>query len=139
MTKIDLMNKPTAFLMTIGILLVVSLGCLGPSASDSQCEATVSAGGKTYSGKAKNEDQAGRNACNKYCLATDDKAKGMVEIWLASDKAKAFEKRMKRKPTPEDAVIEDKTILDYVTKDCSVKCKDEANNGNHTLKTECKQ
>ncbi len=121
------------------ILLVASLGCLGPSASDSQCEGIVKAGAKTYEGKAKNEDQAGLNACNKYCLVEDDEAKAMVEMWLASDKAKAFEKSMKRKATPEDAVIEDKTILDYVTKNCAVRCKSEANKGKHTLETSCKK
>lgn len=120
------------------ILLIGALGCLGPSASDSQCDGIVKAGGKTYNGKAKDEEQAGLNACNKYCVEEDDKAKAMIAIWLDSDTAKAFESRSKRKATMEDAVIEDKAILDYVTQSCAVRCKAEANRGQHTLETKCK-
>ncbi|MBK9164809.1 MAG: hypothetical protein IPM21_13060 [Acidobacteria bacterium] len=120
------------------ILLAVSLGCLGPSSSSTQCEGTVKVNGKTYTGQAKDEEQAGLNACNKYCLEEDERAKGMVQDWLASGAAAEFERKMKRKPTKEDAVIEDKAILDYVTKNCASKCKTEANKNRHTLETECK-
>jgi hypothetical protein len=123
----------------ISILLAISLGCLGPSASDSQCEGVVKAGDKTYEGAAKDETQAGLNACNKYCLVEDGEAEAMIAIWLDSGKAKAFEKKYKRKATKEDAVIEDKAILEYVTKSCAVRCKTEANKGNHTLETSCKK
>ncbi|NJM52508.1 MAG: hypothetical protein HC846_03385 [Blastocatellia bacterium] len=125
--------------LVITILLAVSLGCLGPSASSSQCEGVVKSNGKTYVGLAKDENQAGLNACNKFCAEEDDKAKGMINTWLGSDAAKEFEKKMKRKPTKEDAVIEDKTILDYVTLNCAVRCKTEANKGRHTLETACKK
>ena len=127
-------NLPIVLLLLLG----VSLGCLGPSASDSQCEGVVKLNGKTYVGQAKDENQAGLNACNKFCL-DDDEFNALYEIWLDSDKAKAFEKTYKRKPTKEDAAIEDKTILDYVTKNCAVKCKAEANKGKHTLETSCKK
>ena len=121
------------------LLLGVSLGCLGPGASDSQCEGVVKMNGKSYVGQAKDENQAGLNACNKFCLEEDDEFKAMYEIWLDSDKAKAFEKTYKRKPTKEDATIEDKTLLDYVTQNCAVRCKAEANKGKHTLETSCKK
>ena len=134
-TQNKIINLPIVLLLLLG----VSLGCLGPSASDSQCEGVVKSNGKTYVGAAKYEDQAGLNACNKFCLENDDEFKAMYEIWLDSDKAKAFEKTYKRKPTKEDATIEDKTILDYVTKNCAVRCKTEANKGKHTLETSCKK
>ena len=132
-------NKIVNLLTVLLILLCVSLGCLGPSASDSQCEGVVKLNDKTYIGKAQDENQAGLNACNKFCLENDDEFKAMYEIWLTSDKAKAFEKTYKRKPTKEDAAIEDKTILEYVTKNCAVRCKSEANKGKHRLETSCKK
>ncbi len=127
----------TSMPLALALLLAVSLGCLGPSASDSQCEGIVESNGQRFVGKAKDEAQAGLNACNKFCLDMDEKAKGMVRDWLASDAAKEFERKMKRKPTKEDAVIEDKRTLDYVTGTCAVRCKSEANRGKHTLKTSC--
>lgn len=135
MTRINsTVNLPFA----LAILLAVSLGCLGPSSSDSRCEGTVKIDGRTYTGQAKDEEQAGLNACNKFCAEEDDNAKGMISVWLASDAAKDFERKMKRKPTKEDAIIEDKRILDYVTNTCANKCKIEANKGKHTLATSCK-
>jgi hypothetical protein len=125
-------------LIVLAILLAVALGCLGPSSSSSRCEGTVKIEGRTYKGQAKDEEQAGLNACNKFCAEEDENAKGMISIWLASDAAKEFERKMKRKPTREDAIIEDKRILEYVTNTCANKCKIEANRGKHTLATSCK-
>ena len=59
---------------------------------------------------------------------------GLIQI-----RRKTFEKTYKRKPTKEDATIEDKTLLDYVTQNCAVRCKAEANKGKHTLETSCKK
>ncbi len=125
-------------LIVLAMLLAVSLGCLGPSSSSSRCEGTVKTEGRTYTGQAKDEEQAGLNACNKFCAEEDENAKGMINIWLASDAAREFERKMKRKPTREDAIIEDKRILEYVTNTCANKCKIEANRGKHTLATSCK-
>lgn len=121
------------------ILTFTSLGCLGPSASDSQCEGVVRSKGKTWIGAAKNEDQAQLNACNKFCIEEDAEFNAMYAIWLDSDKAKAFEQTYKRKPKKEDAAIEDNTILEYVTKNCAVRCRSEANKGKHTLESSCKK
>jgi hypothetical protein len=126
-------------ILVLTILLGVSLGCLGPSASDSQCEGVVKSNGKTYIGAAKYENQAGLNACNKFCLEEDKEFKTMYEDWLISDRAKALEKTYKRKLTKDEATIEDKRILEYVTKNCAVRCKAEANKGKHTLETSCKK
>lgn len=125
-------------LTVVGCLLLVSLGCLGPRASDSRCQGTVKIDGRSYTGASKTEDQAGLNACNKYCLDEDETAKGMVSDWLASDAAAEFEPKFKRKPTKEDAAIEDPATLEYVTKTCAVRCKTQANKGRHTLETSCK-
>ncbi|MBX3243015.1 MAG: hypothetical protein KF685_00920 [Acidobacteria bacterium] len=127
----------TNLLIVIMLLAIAALGCLGPGTNDSSCEGTVSVNGRTYEGKAKDEEQAGLNACNKFCLAEDDRAKAMVRDWLASEAAKEFERKFKRKPTNEDAVIEDKAILDHVTRNCAARCKAEANKGRHTLSTNC--
>lgn len=137
--KTMLLRQNAVNTFTIASLLVVlTLGCLGPSSSDSRCEGTVKVDGKTYTGKAKDQEQAGLNACNKFCLEEDEKAKSMVRDWLVSDAAKDFERKLKRKPTKEDAVIEDKATLDYVTLNCAARCKTEANKGRHTLETSCK-
>ncbi|MGE3468107.1 MAG: hypothetical protein AB7J13_14395 [Pyrinomonadaceae bacterium] len=125
-------------LVIMALLIGLTLGCLGPSASDSQCEGTVRSEGRTYTGKARDEEQAGLNACNKYCIEEDGEAKAMIAMWLESDEAKEFERKFKRKPTKEDATIESKTILDYVTQNCAVKCKAQANKGRHTLEASCK-
>lgn len=125
-------------LIVVGGLLLLTLGCLGPSASDSLCQGTVKIDGRSYTGASKTEEQAGLNACNKYCLDEDERAKGMVRDWLASDAAAEFERRFKRKPTKEDAAIEDPATLEYVTKTCAIRCKTQANKGRHSLETSCK-
>lgn len=120
------------------VLLGLSLGCLGPGADDSRCEGVVTHEGKTYVGKAKDEDRAALNACNKFCVETDKEFQAMYQIWLDSDEARAFEESRKRKPTREDAAIENEKLLDYVTRNCAVRCKNEANKGKHTLEASCK-
>jgi hypothetical protein len=132
------MEDPFSFLIACGAVVLITLGCLGPSASDSRCRGTVKVGSTSWIGEAKNEEQAGLNACNKYCLDEDEKAKGMIRDWLASDAAAEFERKFKRKPTKEDAAIEDKATLEYVTRTCAVRCKAEANKGRHSLETSCK-
>ena len=131
-TKINL-------LFIVLILLGVSLGCLGPSESDSQCEGTVKVGGESYTGAAKDEKQAGLNACNKFCLEKDSEFDAMYGIWLTSDKAKGLAKIKGHQLTKQEAIMEDGKLLDYVTLDCAVRCEKEANKGKHTLETSCKK
>lgn len=128
---------PGNLLLILLILLGVSLGCLGPSADDSKCEGVVKSDGQSFVGRAKDENQAGLNACNKFCLEKDSEFDAMYGIWLTSDQAKDLEKRKGRKPTKEDAIYEDKKLLDYVTKNCAVRCVKEANQSKHTLETKC--
>lgn len=121
------------------LLLGLTLGCLGPDGSDSRCEGVVKFEGKTYIGKAKDETQAGLNACNKFCLENDSEFDAMYGIWLRSDKAKDLEKIKGRKLTKEEAIMEDTRLLDYVTKNCAVRCVRESGKGKHTLGTSCKK
>ncbi len=130
------MNKLNC-LLSLSILLGLSLGCLGPGADSDRCTGIVKSDGKEYIGKSKTEDQAGLNACNKFCLE-DEEFEAMYGIWLDSDKAKALEKSRGRKVSKEDAIFEDKKLLDYVTKKCAVRCKSEANKGKHVLETKCR-
>ena len=124
-------------IFVLSILLGVSLGCLGPSADDYKCEGIVKSNGKTYVGGSKTEEQAGLNACNKFCLENDE-YEALYGIWLDSDKAKTLEKSRGKKISKEDAIYEDKNLMDFVTKTCAPKCKAEANKGKHTLETSCK-
>ena len=140
--KNDFVNKKDAkvnLLIALMILLGVSLGCLGPSASDSQCEGTVKIAGETFVGMAKDEKQAGLNACNKFCLKKDSEFDAMYGIWLTSDRVKGLEKINGRKLTKEEAIMEDGKLLDFVTLDCAVRCEKEANKGKHTLEKSCKK
>ncbi len=126
-------------LLAFAALLIVLLGCLGPSADSDRCTGTVKLDGKTYVGAAKDETQAGLNSCNKFCLEEDAEFEAMYAIWLQSENAKSLEKSHGKKVSKEDAVIEDKTLLDYVTQKCAKRCVKEANKGKHTLETGCRK
>lgn len=131
------MNKLN-LLLIISLLLVISLGCLG-GGSDAGCEGVVKFEGKTYTGKANDEKQAGLNGCNKFCLEHDPEFEAMYGIWLDSAAGKDAAAKMKHKPTKQEAIMEDKTLLDYVTLNCADRCVREANSGKHTLETSCKK
>jgi len=131
------MNKLNIF-AAMGLLLTVSLGCLGPGADESKCEGIVKSRGKEYVGKSKTEAQAGLNACNKFCL-DDEEFEAMYEIWTKSEKAKRLEESRGKKISKDEAVLADKKLLDYVTQNCAIRCRDEANEGHHTLETTCRE
>lgn len=123
--------------MILLILMLVSLGCLGPGKSDTQCEGIVTFNGREYVGKAKEEIQAGLNACNKYVLETDREFDARYGIWLTSDRAKGLAIKKGRQLTKQEAILEDKDLLDFLTLERAVACRKEANRGKHTLKTNC--
>jgi len=125
-------------LLVFPVLIAVTLGCLGGGASDN-CEGIVKAGGKTFVGKSGTEKQAGLNACNKFCLETDSEFDGMYQIWLDSARGKELTEKRKRKPTKEEAIFEDKRLLDYITKNCANRCVRDAGKGKHTLDVKCKK
>ena len=121
------------------VLLSLSLGCICSSNSGNNCVARVKANGKTFVGKAAKKGRADLNACNKFCLETDSEFDGMYQIWLDSASGRRLRKVKKRLPTKEEAIYEDKRLLDYVTKNCATRCVREANKGKHTLKSSCKK
>ena len=133
------MNKLNLALALLLLLIVVSLGCLGPSSADLRCEGVIEFDGRTFVGKAKDEKQAKLNACNKFCLETDAKFEGRYRIWLDSSAGKDLAERLKRKPTKFESTMEDEKLLDYVTKNCANKCVKEANSGKHKLEVSCKK
>lgn len=132
------MNKINLTLSML-LLLSVTLGCLGPSSAESRCEGKIEYDGKTIVGKAKDEKQAGLNACNRFCLETDSEFDGMYQIWLDSSDGKDLAETLKRKPTKFESTMEDNRLLDYVTKNCANKCVKEANQGKHKLEVSCKK
>ncbi len=119
------------------ILLGATLGCLGPGKDSAQCEGTVSYKGETFQGQAEDEQQAGLNACNKFCLENDSEFDGMYQIWLESPRAKELTEKKKRQPTKQEAIMEDSRLLDRVTKTCANNCVAAANKGEHTLAVKC--
>ena len=132
-------NTRINLLLILMIMLGVTLGCLGPSVADSQCEGTIKINDETFTGAAKVEEQAGLNACNKFCLEKDSEFDAMYGIWLTSDKAKGLAKIKRRQLTKFEATMEDGKLLDYVTENCAPRCVKEANKGKHTLETSCKK
>lgn len=132
-----LKRQANAFLV-FPVLVIVTLGCLGGSASDN-CEGILKADGKTFVGKSDKKEQAGLNACNKFCLETDSEFDGMYQIWLDSSEGKELAARQKRKPTKEEAIFENKRLLDHVTKTCANRCVRDAGKGQHTLVVKCEK
>ncbi len=138
-TQKSKMKNKINLVLIIGVMLGLSLGCLGPDGSDSRCEGVVEFDGKKYVGKAKDEKQAELNACNFYCVENDTDFDAMYRIWLDSDKAKSLAEKKGRELTKQESLMEDGKLLDYVTINCANRCVKEANNGKHTLKTSCKK
>ena len=137
--KLNLPTRHINTLLVFPILFAVSLGCLGPGSSSSNCEGVVRANGKTFKGMAEKEERAGLNACNKFCLETDSKFDGMYRIWLDSPAGKDVAERKKRKPTKQEALYESDRLMDYITKNCANRCYKDANKGRHTLEVKCKK
>lgn len=133
------LKKQINSMLVLLVLLFVSLGCLGPGSAVPNCEGIVKAGSKTFVGKADTENQAKLNACNKFCLETDSEFDGMYRIWLDSTRGKELAERRKRKPTKEEAIYDDKRLLDYVTKNCANRCVRDAGKGKHSLDVKCKK
>ena len=99
------------------ILLVLILGCSGGSVVDDACVGTVNYQGKTFEGKAKDADEAKRNACNMYCREADPEYETRYGIWLDSPKGKAA-----GSPSKQEAIFKDKDLMNYVTVTCANKC-----------------
>ena len=133
-----LKNRINSVLISL-TLLGVTLGCLGPSSSLKNCEGVIQDKGMTYIGTAAKKERAGLNACNKFCLQTDSEFDGRYRIWLNSSAGKNLAQRKNHTPTKEEAVLENRGLLDYLTKNCANRCYKEANKGKHTINIKCKK
>ncbi|MFM9904609.1 MAG: hypothetical protein ACKVQJ_08575 [Pyrinomonadaceae bacterium] len=98
------------------LILGVVLGC-GGGVSNDACISTVAYQGKTFEGKAKDADEAARNACNNYCRDADPEYEARYGIWLESPKGKAA-----GSPSKQEAIFKDKDLMSFVTETCSKKC-----------------
>jgi len=114
-------------------VLVLIVGISGCSKSSKKnCTGTLKHQEKTYVGKADNGANAGRFACNKYCLEADPQVETRYAIWVNSPKGKAA-----GSPAKQKAIYEDKELLDFVTINCAKRCLTDATAGKHRLKVEC--
>ena len=133
------LRKHSSSILGLLLILGTTLGCLGPGNKTYNCEGIVTTGGKTYRGLADSKKQAELNSCNKFCLENDSEFEGMYRVWLDSAAGKRLAERRKRKPTKEEAIMENKRLLDYITKNCANRCVREAGKGKHTLDVQCKK
>lgn len=137
--KVENVNGGATLVLVLLILLGVSLGCMGSGGGAEKCLGTVSHDDKTYKPElpADNKKQAELNACNLYCLETDKEFEGMYKVWLETPGARKIAERKKRTPTKQEALMDDKRLLDYVTLNCAKRCVEGANKGRHSLEVKC--
>ncbi len=102
-------------IIAICFVIAVGLGCAGTA--DDVCVGKVSFQGKTFEGKAKNADEAKRNACNSYCREADSEYDARYRIWLDSPKGKAA-----GSPSKQEAIFKDRDLMDFVTVTCANAC-----------------
>ena len=114
------------------LLVFMILGAFLVSCS-SECTGEITDGGKTYTAKAKNPEDAKRFTCNKYCLATDGKCDAMYNIWVNSPIGKAAGSPPKMK-----ALSKNKKLLDCVTIECADRCLADIKAGKLEARVNCK-
>jgi hypothetical protein len=103
---------------TIAITLLLSAGLACRSSSTGPtCLGEVTYEGKTFTGQGGNQQEAQRFACNNYCLDADPEFEAHYGIWLDSAAGRAA-----GRPPKKEAIYKDKELLDYLTKDCAMKC-----------------
>lgn len=110
--------------VSVAILLMIVLGCLGSSRT--KCTGELVVDGKTYNGVDDNEAEARRNTCAKYCIEGDPEMDAMFNIWydaLPAEKKKRVRKNEKGKW---DALYDSDAIKKYVEK-CEKRCLDSEN------------
>src|SRR5947209_19810351 len=116
--------------IAVALLLGALIGCRS-SSSGPTCTGEVTYEDKTYTGEAGNLEDAQRFACNKYCLEADPEFDAHYHIWLDSRSGKAA-----GSPTKKESIYKDKDLMDYLTKDCAMKCVAKVKEG--TLKGQVK-
>jgi hypothetical protein len=117
-------------LLALMFVIFVLLACR--SGSSSECTATLTYEGKSFTGAAKSKEEATRNACNHYCREADPGYEAMYRIWLDSPEGKAA-----GRPSKKEAIFKDEKLMDYVTVTCANKCLDNIKDGKNKVETKC--
>lgn len=113
----ELFAKLSGSLLAALLLLSAALACRSSSSSEANCTGEVTYQGTTFTGQGKNSEEAQQFACNKYCLEADPEFDAHYGIWLESPKGQAA-----GRPPKKEAIYKDKNLMDYLTKDCAMKC-----------------
>lgn len=112
------------------VLLAAVLACSSGSAQ--KCTATLSYESREFVGEDTSTEKATRNACNKYCREADPEYEAMYGVWLDSPAGKAA-----GRPSKEEAIFKDKTLMDYVTVTCANECLAKIRDGKAKAETKC--
>ena len=110
------MKNRCSSLLALVLMLGVVLACRS-SSSEANCTGEVTYEGRTFTGEAKNADDAQKFACNKYCLEADPEFDAHYGIWLESSKGEAA-----GRPAKKEAIYKDKDLMNYLTNDCATRC-----------------
>lgn len=121
----------TTIIFMLLLIFVFTLSCkLG--GSNQSCTGKLTYDGQTFTGAGSNEDEAKRNACNKYCIEADLEFDARYRVWLDSAKGQRA-----GRPSKKESIYKDKDLLDYVTVTCSKKCVENADRGKYKLEASC--
>ena len=101
-----------AVILILGVVMACRSSSSGPT-----CAGEVTYEGRTFTGQAGNVQDAQRFACNNYCLDADPEFDAHYRIWLDSASGEAA-----GRPPKKESIYKDKELLDYLTRDCALKC-----------------
>lgn len=121
--------NPLNLLFVLAVLVVVGLSC-GP-AGQKMCVGEVTVDGLTFQGKDRDETQARKNTCSKYCIEGDKGFDRMYREWLRSPEAKKASGTDKW-----SAMALDKKLGEY-TRQCEDDCIKKHNDGSQKIAVKC--
>lgn len=124
--------SPTGVSFSLSLLLLLTAILACSSGSAQKCTATLSYESRTFVGEDTSTEKATRNACNKYCREADPGYEAMYGVWLDSPAGKAA-----GRPSKEEAIFKDKTLMDYVTVTCANECLAKIRDGKAKAETKC--
>lgn len=102
------------------------------SGSGQPCKATLTYGGRTFTGEDASSEKAQRNACNNYCRTADPGYEAVYQAWLDSPAG-----RDAGRPSKEEAIFKDKKLMEYVTVFCANECLGKIKDGKAKVETKC--
>ena len=115
--------------LALVLLFAVVLACR--SGAKSECTATLTYQGQTYTGVG-DKEKAVSFACNKYCRDDDPEYDAMYRIWLNSSEGRAA-----GQPSKEEAIYKSKRLMDFVTITCANRCVEWTKDGRAKVETKC--